>query len=234
MYLSILEFAPDDRFALSGLADLQYRLGKDGEAIQIYEKILGFGGKSLHILTILGKLCLRISNFEKAEIYFRRALETDPDNPYALYGLGNCYRWHRRYLDAIEVWQKILEHSDGTQALHTRIGDAYYHLGMMQDAARAYQRAISFGRDPFSMAGLICLSVDTGDLDTAVNAFFDLVVTDADPLYQLDMLSRRFIRDQHQHLMQSFYRQLLEFDGSKGRFAKDLASALENFADNNR
>ena len=228
MYLSIIEFAPDDRFALSGLADLQYRQGKDGEAIQIYEKILGFGGKSLHILTILGKLCLRRSNFDKAESYFRRALEIDPDNPYALYGLGNCYRWHRRYHAAIEVWQKILEDSDGTQALHTRMGDAYYHLGMQEDAARFYKRAISFGRDPFSMAGLICLAVDTGDLDTAINAFCDLVVTDDDPLYQLDMLSRRFIRDQHQHLMQSFYRQLLAHDSSARRFGKDLASALEH------
>jgi len=227
MYLSIIDFAPDDRFALSGLADLQHRQGKDSEAIRIYEKLLDIGGKSLHILTILGKLCWRVSDFDKGEIYFRRALELDPDNPYALYGLGNCHRWHKRYKDAIDVWQKILENSDGTQALHTRMGDAYYHIGRKEEAARSYRRAISSGRDPFSMAGLICLSVDTGDLDTAVNTFFDLVVADDDPLYQLNMLNRRVTRDQQQQIIQGFYRHLLQLDNSDRCFDNDLATALE-------
>ncbi len=228
MYLNIIEFAPDDRFALTGLADLQHRLGKDREAIQIYEKILEFGDESLHILTILGKLCWRVSDFDKGEIYFRRALEIDPKNPYALYGLGNCHRWHMRYQEAIEVWQKILEDSDGTQALHTRMGDAYYHLGQTEEAARSYHRSITFGRDPFAMVGLICLSVDTGDMAAAVNIFFDLVVADDDPVYLLDILSRRFVRHQQQHLMQSFYRHLLQLDRSERRLASDLVTALEN------
>jgi len=227
MYLSIIQFAPDDRFALSGLADLQHRLGKDREAIQIYEKILGFGGNSLHILTILGKLCWRVSNFDKGEIYFRRALEIDPDNPYALYGLGNCHRWHKRYQEAIEVWQKILVDSDGTQALHTRMGDAYYHLGRTEEAAGSYRRSLSFGRDPFSMAGLVCLSVDTGDLDTAVSTFFDLVVADDEPLYQLDMLTRRFIRDQQQLKMEGFFRYLLSGNNSDRGLDAALAAALQ-------
>jgi tetratricopeptide (TPR) repeat protein len=228
MYLSIIEFAPEDRFALSGLADLQHRLGKDHEAVQIYEKILGFGGNSLHILTILGKLCWRISDFDKGEVYFRQALEIDPANPYALYGLGNCHRWHKRYKEAIEVWQKILENSEGTQALHTRMGDAYYHIGMKEEAARSYRRSISFGRDPFALAGLICLSVDTGDLDTAIATFFDLVVADDDPLYQLDMLSRRFIRSQQQPAMEDFCRYLLAENHSGSKLDADLTAALQN------
>jgi len=227
MYLSIIEFAPDDRFALTGLADLQHRLGKDREAIQIYEKILGFGDNSLHILTILGKLCWRVSDFDKGEIYFRRALEIDPVNPYALYGLGNCHRWHMRYPEAIEVWEKILEGSEGTQALHTRMGDAYYHIGMKKEAASSYRRAIGFGRDPFAMAGLICLSVETGDLDTAVSIFSELVLEDGDPLYQLDMLSRRFVRDQQQQFMESFYRHLLLENNKGGVLATDLSAALQ-------
>lgn len=226
MYLSILEFAPDDRFALTGLADLQHRLGKDHEAIQIYEKILSFDSNGLHILTILGKLCWRISDFNQAEKYFRRALEVEPQNPYALYGLGNCHRWHRRYQQAIEVWQKILEDSDGTQALHTRMGDAYYHIGRQQEAAASYHRSISFGRDPFAMAGLICLSVDTNDLDTAIDTFFDLVVSDADPIFQLDMISRRFQRAGHQEMMQAFYRQLLQLDRTDRPLGEDLAAAI--------
>ena len=227
MYLSILAFAPDDRFALTGLADLQHRLGKDHEAIKIYEQILSFDGNGIHILTILGKLCWRISDFDRAEVYFRRALEVEPRNPYALYGLGNCHRWHRRYQEAIEVWQKILKDSEGTQALHTRMGDAYYHIGRKQDAAESYKRAIGFGRDPFSLAGLVCLSVDTGDMDTAIDTFFDLVVNDVDPFFQLDMLSKRFERAKQTDRMQAFYRQLLQLDSPNRQLDADLAAVIE-------
>ncbi len=227
MYLSILEFAPDDRFALTGLADLQHRLGKDHEAIQIYEKILSYDSNGIHILTILGKLCWRISDFDRAEVYFRRALEVDPRNPYALYGLGNCHRWNRRYQQAIDVWQKILQESEGTQALHTRMGDAYYHVGRKQEAAESYKRSISFGRDPFSLAGLVCLSVDTQDLDTAIDTFFDLVVNDVDPVFQLDMLSRRFERAGQKDMMQTFYRQLMQSDSADRKLGDDLLAAME-------
>ena len=229
MYLNILEFAPDDRFALSGLADLRHRLGKDHDAIRIYEQILKDDGNSLHILTILGKLCWRISDFDRAEIYFRRALDVDPHNPYALYGLGNCHRWNRRYQQAIDVWQVILEDSEGTQALHTRMGDAYYHIGRKQEAAESYRRSISFGRDPFSMAGLLCLSVETEDLETAIDIFFDLVVNDVDPFFQLEMLSKRFERARQKEIMRAFYQQLLQLERPDRQIGAELATAIRNY-----
>lgn len=200
-YQQILKIAPRDRFALTGLADLQHRLGKDEDAIQTYERVLSFDENELHILTIVGKLCWRVSDFTRAEQYFRRALKVDPQNPYALYGLGNCFRWSQEYEKALEIWQEILKHSDGTQALHTRMGDAYFKLGKLNEAEMAYRKSLTFGEDIFSTVGLICLYSEQQNWDEAVGAFRLLMNEDADVSNRVELLVKRFLRSGQRDIM---------------------------------
>lgn len=212
-YQKILVIAPRDRFALTGLADLQHRLGRDEEAIRTYERVLSFDENELHILTIIGKLCWRISDFERAERYFRRALEVEPQNPYALYGLGNCFRWSKEYAKAIKIWEKILKHSDGTQALHTRMGDAYFNLGQLAEAERSYRKALAFGEDIFSSAGLVCLYSEQRDWDAAAAVFWQAIKAHGDMLNWLDLLSRRFVRSGQRQCMLDLFEYLLSVGG---------------------
>ena len=205
VYRQIITIAPGDRFALTGLADLQHRLGKDEEAIITYEKILKFDENELHILTIIGKLCWRVSDFERAEKYFRRALQVEPDNPYALFGLGNCHRWYRQYDKAIEIWQKILPHSEGTQVLHTRMGDAYFNLGQLDEAERSYRKALDFGDDLFSTAALVCLCSERQDWQGAARYFAILIAADEEVFTLIEILIKRFIRlGQRESLLELF------------------------------
>ena len=208
-YQQILIISPGDRFALTGLADLQHRLGKDDEAIETYEKVLKFDANELHILTIIGKLCWRISDFERAESYFSRALQVDPNNPYALYGLGNCYRWYRQYDQAIEIWEKILPHSEGTQALHVRMGDAYFNLGQLKKAESSYHKSLEFGEDLFAVAGLVCLSSECKDWGQGAHFFGLLTASGADVLQQIELLVGRFVRSGQQQSMLELFRYLL-------------------------
>ena len=193
-YRQIMQIAPGDRFAIAGLADLLHRQGKDEEAIDTYDKILEFDENELHILTIVGKLCWRISDFDRAENYFKRALNVDPKNTYALFGLGNCYRWQRQYANALEVWQKILLISAGTQALHTRMGDAYCYLTRLPEAEISYGKSLEFGEDLFATAGLICLRCERKDWESAADFFHKLVTASNDVANEIEMLVKRFIR----------------------------------------
>ena len=223
-YRQILKISPGDRFALTGLADLQHRLGKYEEAIDTYERVLKFDENGLHILTIIGKLCWRISDFERAERYFQRALRVDPENPYALYGLGNCYRWDRKYDKAIEIWQKILPHSEGTQTLHTRMGDAYFNLGRFADSEQSYQKALEFGEDVFPLAGLVCLYSDQKDWQNAAH-FFELLTTEESELSsRIEMLVKRFIHSEQKQSMLELFRYLLSAGSSHQR----VLDAIEN------
>ncbi len=208
VYLQILKKSPNDRFALTGLADLQYRLGKESAAIETYEKVLKFDKNELHILTIVGKLCWRISDFERSEGYFKRALEIDPENPYALFGLGNCYRWYRQYDKAIDVWQKILSRSEGTQTLHARMGNAYFSLGCFADAELSYRKSLEFGEDIFSTAALVCLCSERKDWVGAAY-FLGLLIVDKNKVKkQLEILTKRSLHTGQQQSMMELLRHL--------------------------
>ena len=229
VYQKILVIAPRDRFALTGLADLQHRLGRDEEAISTYERVLSFDENELHILTIIGKLCWRISDFERAERYFRRALKVEPQNPYALYGLGNCFRWSKEYAKAIEIWKEILKSSDGTQALHTRMGDAYYNLGQLAEAEVAYRKALSFGADIFSSAGLVCLYSEQRDWEAAATVFWQANKAHSD-MNWLDLLSRRFIRSGERRHMLDLFAYLLDAGGENQTVLNQLGEQLRQMA----
>ncbi len=229
-YRQILQFAPGDRFALTGVADLQHRMGRDEEAIETYEKVLKFDANELHILTIIGKLCWRISDFERSEKYFRRALQIEPNNPYALYGLGNCYRWYRQYEKAIEVWQKILLHSEGTQALHTRMGDAYLNLGRLEEAERGYRKSLEFGEDLFATAGLVCLCSDRKDWDSAAHFFGLLTVNESETSGQIEMLIRRFVRSGQRESMLDLFRYLLATGDEDKAVLDEIDSQLKRLS----
>lgn len=225
-YLQIIRLDPKDRFALTGMADLQHRIGKDEEAIEYYEKVLQFDANELHILTIIGKLCWRINAFEKAERYFRRALAVDPHNPYALYGLGNCFRWHHQYDKAIEIWQVILKYNEGTQALFTRMGDAYVHLGNNDEAETAYRKAMQLGDDPFAVAGLVRLYCERRDWQQASTLFWRLVADETDAYNQLEELTKRFVRSGQREIMLDFFRQLLESGQEENPVIAEIRSLL--------
>ncbi|MEE4252693.1 MAG: tetratricopeptide repeat protein [Desulfuromusa sp.] len=230
VYRLILQYSPGDRFALTGLADLQHKLGKDAEAIDTYEKVLKFDENELHILTIVGKLCWRISDFERAEGYFRRALQVDPKNPYALYGLGNCFRWYRQYDKALEIWEQILPHSEGTQALHTRMGDAYYHLRRLEEAEKSYQKSLAFGAEPYATAGLICLLSELKNWTKGALFFWSLVASSSEVSTSIEMLIQRFLRSGQRETMLELFRHLLSAGIGKREVLAEIEACLKRLS----
>jgi tetratricopeptide (TPR) repeat protein len=210
LYRQILELAPQDTIALSGLADLLHGTGRDLEAIACYEKILTLRKDVLQVLTIVGKLCWRVNDYEKSKRFFLLALDIDPDNPYALYGLGNCYRWQRDYRRAVETWQRILRHNSGTINLYSRLGDALGHLGELDEAEESYRLALGAGYDRYAKIGLIKLCCDRGEFSRAVEELNDLLANETDPWQQINELSQRFVRAGRRESMLTFYHHLLE------------------------
>lgn len=227
VYRQIIRADPRDRFALTGMADLQHRMGHDDEAIRYYEKVLVFDENELHILTIIGKLCWRINDFEKAENFFRRALKLDPQNPYALYGLGNCYRWHRQYSKALDIWNEILKFSNGTQALHSRMGDAWVNLGGLDAAEGSYRKSLEQGYDRYAEIGLVRLYCDREDFTLAGVAFASLMDNEDKPVLQVEELCRRFVRCGRRAVMLRFFRYLLDQSSLNQMVQQQLKALLE-------
>lgn len=227
----ILELAPQDTVALSGLADLLHGTGRYLEAIACYEKILTLRKDVLQVLTIVGKLCWRVADFEKAKRFFLLALDIDPDNPYALYGLGNCYRWQCDYRRAVETWRRILRHNSGTINLYSRLGDALGHLGELDEAEESYRLALGDGYDRYAKIGLIKLCCERGDFGRAIEELNDLLANETDPWQQINELSQRFVRAGRRESMIAFYDHLLEARVPNCIDPRRLADLIEKLED---
>ncbi|MBT1071602.1 tetratricopeptide repeat protein [Pelotalea chapellei] len=164
-----------DRYALMGLADLYHKKGQAASAVEHYEKALANGVTLINVLTIVAKLHWSLGNHEQAKLYFDKTLSRDPDNSYALYGLGNYFRWKCDYRKAIAVWEKILEKNSGTVNLMTRIGDAYRNLGEFDAAERAFRKNLDIAYDKFTMVGILKLYCLQGRLEEACGCYDELL-----------------------------------------------------------
>jgi cytochrome c-type biogenesis protein CcmH/NrfG len=58
--------------------------------MQIYVDILAAHPRDLETLLALGKACDTLEHFQDAEIFFKRALEIDPENAEAQMRLGRA------------------------------------------------------------------------------------------------------------------------------------------------
>ena len=82
-----------------------------GDSVKFYEDILKYSPSSVRILTNLGNIYYERGDFEEAEEFFKKAIDTPAGNAFAqpYYNLGNLYRDKGRIDDAITQYKKAIE-----------------------------------------------------------------------------------------------------------------------------
>jgi tetratricopeptide (TPR) repeat protein len=103
---------------------------------------------------MVGNIYQRRSEYESAEKYYRKAVELEPENVYALYGLGNCQRGAGNLDEAIELWSQILAKEPRNQNILSRLGDAWFNKGDIDKARVLYNQSLDIGFDAFALIGL--------------------------------------------------------------------------------
>ena len=103
---------------------------------------------------MVGNIYQRRSDYENAETHYRKAIELEPDNSYAIYGLGNCQRGQGHIDEAISLWSKILANEPYNQNILSRLGDAYFNKGDLVNARDYYNRSLDLDFDAFALIGL--------------------------------------------------------------------------------
>ena len=89
---------------------------------------------------MVGNIYQRRSDYQNAEKYYRKATELEPDNSYALYGLGNCQRGAGHIEEAIDLWSQILDKEPYNQNILSRLGDAWMSRDESDKARELYER----------------------------------------------------------------------------------------------
>jgi tetratricopeptide (TPR) repeat protein len=106
------------------------------------------------VLTMVGNIYRRRQEYENAIANYSKAVAYDPENTFALYGLGDCYRWLRQYDQVVRWWGRILEKEPRNQVMHSRVGDACFNLGDVEGAMEHYQASLKIRFDPYAYLGI--------------------------------------------------------------------------------
>ena len=110
LYLKVLEMENNNAYALIGLGHLNYDFKEYKEALYYWKKIYEntIENVDIRVLTAIGNCHRKLKTFNEGTKFFEKALEKEPDNFYALFGLADCYRGMNQQYKSIEYWNKIL------------------------------------------------------------------------------------------------------------------------------
>jgi tetratricopeptide (TPR) repeat protein len=172
IYLRVLETEETNAYAIIGLTHLHYDFKEYNEALFNKEKMLQInpGNIDSRVLTSIGICHRKLKTFEEGLLYFRQALEKEPGNFYAIFGLADCYRGLNQQEHSLEFWNRILEQDPRNKVILTRAGDAYRSLGDFEKAQDYYERALNIEFDTYAVMGLASISEARGKYDEAITS----------------------------------------------------------------
>jgi tetratricopeptide (TPR) repeat protein len=113
---------------------------KDGQkAVSLYRQLANRYPKEKSAFISLGQLA---PDAREAIEMFRKALELDPTDSYALNYGGYCYLGLKQFDQAIESFKKNISARPGDANPLDSLADAYFQLGRLDDALEYYKKAL--------------------------------------------------------------------------------------------
>ncbi len=89
--------------------------------------------------------------------YLKNALSLAPDHHHSRYLLGMAYMKKEDYKEAAAAFEKCLELKPDDSETHTRLGEAYRHLGLPEKAGEEYKKAYAIDNSSVASFNLAIL-----------------------------------------------------------------------------
>lgn len=180
LYLKVLSMEDDNAYALIGLGHLHYDFKEYKDALFYWTKMLVKNERmvDIRVLTSIGNCHRKLKTFEQGIQYFEHALQIDPNNFYALFGLADCYRGINQQFRSIEYWNRILELNPRNKVILTRAGDAYRNIGDYKTAAEYYDKAMAIEFDVYAALGLALICKGEGRYEEAAERLSQFIQSD--------------------------------------------------------
>ncbi len=181
LYLKVLQIEPDNAYALIGLGHLHYDFKDFEEAKSYWGRIRDLHGDrvDIRVLTSLGNCHRKLKTYAEGIPYFEEALEREPYNFYALFGMADCYRGLNRQSESLRYWNRILERDPDNKVILTRAGDAYRNMDDYERAAMYYNKALNIEFDVYAVLGLALINKAKGNYRNAIESLEGLLKSDS-------------------------------------------------------
>ncbi|MGA3294045.1 MAG: tetratricopeptide repeat protein [Candidatus Acidiferrales bacterium] len=171
----IVQKEPDNEPALEQLSQLLIDEGRSQEAIDLLTQTAG-DSSSPDIYDLLGDAYTQSKDFAKAEVAYRKAIDSDPDDPGHRHGLAQALLSQDKYAAALEQYKKLSELEPGTAENYLRMAQLDRRLGKLDDAESSLLHAKQLA--PGSLEILYneaLLYEDEGRYDDAVKVLSDSI-----------------------------------------------------------
>ncbi|MCL2043519.1 MAG: tetratricopeptide repeat protein [Treponema sp.] len=172
IYLQVLEMEQSNPYAIIGLGHLYYDFKEYREALFYWQKMLEINPDNIDIrvLTSIGNCHRKLKTFSEGIVFFEQALDKEPGNFYALFGLADCYRGLNQQERSLDFWNSILKQDPRNKVILTRAGDAYRGMGEFEMAQDYYERALNIEFDTYAVLGLALIAKNLGKFDDATTS----------------------------------------------------------------
>ncbi|MFP4510165.1 MAG: tetratricopeptide repeat protein [Spirochaetota bacterium] len=180
LFEMVLEIETDNPYALIGLGHLHYDFRKHREALGYWKRMHELHGSEvdIRVLTSIGNCYRKLKDFEQGAGFFQEALNREPGNFYALFGLADCYRGMNKPDRSLDTWNEILARDPKNKVILTRAGDALRSLGRNEEAEIYYTRALNIEFDLYAVLGLALIAKEAGRYEDALRSLERLIPSD--------------------------------------------------------
>ena len=131
---------------------------------------------SIEVLIALGDFRLTTGKPDQAELIYKQALESAPQNEEMYYRLAKFYQSSGKWAEVEATLQKLAALKPSDEKPHFYLGDFFAWLGQPEKALASYQRAIEV--NPSSLVArdkLISYDLDTGKTGEAETKIKDIL-----------------------------------------------------------
>lgn len=143
-YLACLDGDPKNRFALKGAAECAWELRDYRRSVELWQAYLAVTAADATVLAHVGDGHRKLGNSAESEAAYRRALEVEPDNRYALNGMGNLLYDAERYEEAAAAWDRLLAFDQKNVRVLVCLGNCHRKLKDFETALERFTAAARF------------------------------------------------------------------------------------------
>jgi arylsulfatase A-like enzyme/Flp pilus assembly protein TadD len=159
---------PDSEALLLRLGNTFMATGRVKKALEAFDKVLKTNSRSFDALLASALMLDAIGQKADALIYYRNALEIEPENRYGRTGYAQSLAATGQFVEAIQIYENLSREHPDDPAILQDLGIAYSYAGNLSRSIECLEKVISLRPNAVAYFNLARAMVKLGKIEDAV------------------------------------------------------------------